>query len=65
MTDLELFKDIVRAVSGVAHQDVSKAVAKVRALVSQPAEKAERAYIGSGSDRMHRSGKNRSGDDAA
>jgi hypothetical protein len=65
MTDLDLFKEIVRAVSGVAHEDTGKAVAKVRALLAQPTEKpaeVERPHLGSAADRMHRGGKARSGD---
>jgi hypothetical protein len=67
MTDLELFKAIVRATRNVAVEDVPKALARVRALLAESAPAAPaRKYFG-GRDRMEKAGSNRSGgeDDAA
>jgi hypothetical protein len=68
MTDLETFKAIVRAVTGVEAdaKSIKAAVERVRALFqTAPAPEAPaRRYIG-GRDRMEKAGADRSGDDAA
>ena len=63
MTDLELWKEIVRATANIPASDIPKAVAKVRALLAEsaPPARAEKKAP----NRMALGGFNRGGGDEA
>ena len=70
MTDLDLFKSIVRATTGVSAENVPAAVAKVRALFAQSAAPSAPPEVPKsapkGRNRMYLGGVERvGGDDAA
>ena len=66
MTDLELFKEVTRAVTGVPIHEVSKALAKVRALLAKsPAQESSERGTPSGRNRKYLGGFDRGGDEAA
>ncbi len=65
MNDLELFKDIVRATTGVAAENVGKAVAKVREILGASSSQelgTSRKAIGT-KNRQYLGGMDRSGGD--
>jgi len=63
MTDLELWKAIVRATHGIAIQDIPKSLAKVRELLADPQEPARADK--SVRNRMFRGGLDRGSEDGA